>query len=168
MKYLSIVALVIFMAACSQPKNQTESSNQSSEAAEMPETTTDGVATDTIRIAGSGNTMAEIKFSKSQIIVAPKTMITVALTNNSTNASMPHNIVFIEKGKGNDVGQAGVMHKDNGYVKPNDINVIAHSKVANIGETVYVTFETPASGEYEFICSYPGHWSLMKGDFIVE
>lgn len=156
------------MAACSQPSSNEERNEENTETTETVESTSEEVAIDTIRISGMGNTMAEIKFSKDRITVAPKTMVTIELTNESTNASMPHNFVIIEKGKANEVGQAGVMNADNGYVKPNDINVIAHTAVANIGEKVYLTFETPAAGEYEFICSYPGHWSLMKGDFIVE
>jgi azurin len=168
MKYLSIFTIVVLLAACSQPASNENNSEETAETTETTQPTEEVSATDTIEISGMGNTMAEIKFSKDRISVAPKTMVTIALTNKSTNASMPHNFVVIEKGKANDVGQAGVMNADNGYVKPNDINVIAHTAVANIGETVYLTFETPAAGEYEFICSYPGHWSLMKGDFIVE
>ncbi|MEM6771051.1 MAG: plastocyanin/azurin family copper-binding protein, partial [Bacteroidota bacterium] len=26
----------------------------------------------------------------------------------------------------------------------------------------------PAAGEYDFICTFPGHYGVMKGKFIVE
>jgi len=112
--------------------------------------------------------MSEMKFNKKVIRVPANKNITIALTNRSSDATMPHNIVIIKKGFANDVGQAGLSHKENAYVKPNDQNVIAHSPLAQIGETVYFSFKTPRIGNYEFICSYPGHWGLMKGEFITK
>jgi azurin len=53
-------------------------------------------------------------------------------------------------------------------VNPEDKRVIAYSALALMGETVYFTFTTPTAGEYEFICSYPGHWGRMKGKFVTE
>lgn len=123
---------------------------------------------DTIVLVGSGATMSEMKFDKKTIAVPADKEITIALVNESTDASMPHNVVIINEGTANDVGQAGLKFKDNGYVNPEDSNVIAHSEVAQMGETVYLTFTTPSAGDYEFICSYPGHWGLMKGKFLTR
>ena len=36
------------------------------------------------------------------------------------------------------------------------------------GEETTIEFEAPAKGEYTFICSFPGHYALMNGKFIVE
>ena len=36
------------------------------------------------------------------------------------------------------------------------------------GETAVIEFDSPAVGEYEFLCSFPGHSGMMKGKFIVE
>jgi azurin len=123
---------------------------------------------DTIWVVASGADMSQIKFDTKLIKVPTAKLLTIALQNKSTDATMPHNLVIIQPGTANDVGQAGYKFLDNGYVAPDDKNVIAHSPVAQINETVYFTFTTPAAGEYQFICSYPGHWGLMKGTFITE
>lgn len=123
---------------------------------------------DTILVIASGATMSEMRFDVKNIKVPAGKELTIALENQSTDATMPHNIVFVQEGTGNKVGQAGLAYKDNSYVQPNDKNVIAHSPLVQIGETVYFTFTTPTAGDYSFICSYPGHWGLMKGDFITE
>ncbi|MDG1756262.1 MAG: plastocyanin/azurin family copper-binding protein [Bacteroidia bacterium] len=126
------------------------------------------ITSDTLFIDALGANMSEMKFNKKVIRVPANKNITIALTNESSDATMPHNIVIIKKGFANDVGQAGLRHKVNAYVKPNDQNVIANSPLAQIGETVYFSFKTPEIGNYEFICSYPGHWGLMKGEFITK
>ena len=97
--------------------------------------------------------MSEMKFNKKVIRVPANKNITIALTNESSDATMPHNIVIIKKGFANDVGQAGLRHKGNAYVKPNDQNVIANSPLAQIGETVYFSFKTPVFLNPNFLCN---------------
>ena len=36
------------------------------------------------------------------------------------------------------------------------------------GETDVIEFPAPEKGTYEFLCSFPGHYGMMKGKFIVE
>ena len=48
--------------------------------------------------------------------------------------------------------------------------MIAHTKIVGGGQTATVTFPTSkfTKGEsYSFFCSFPGHWSMMKGAFKV-
>jgi azurin len=52
------------------------------------------------------------------------------------------------------------------YVPANDARVIAFTKIIGGGETTSVTF--PASkltkgGDYTFICTFPGHYVIMRG-----
>ncbi len=56
----------------------------------------------------------------------------------------------------------------NDHIKKGDTRVIAHTKIIGGGQTTSVTFATSAlkAGEaYSFFCSFPGHWSIMKGAF---
>jgi azurin len=56
----------------------------------------------------------------------------------------------------------------NDHIKPGDARVIAHTKIVGGGQTTTVTFPTSKlkQGEsYSFFCSFPGHWSIMKGPF---
>lgn len=151
--------------ACSGSSNESHSQTETTAA---PVATTPINENDTIEIIASGANMTEMRFNIKTLKVPANKILTIALVNESTDATMPHNIVFVQPGTANDVGQAGYKFEDNGYVNPDDINVIASSPVVQINETVYFQFTTPDVGEYEFICSYPGHWGRMKGNFITE
>nr|MBF0684766.1 azurin [Pseudomonas sp.] len=61
-------------------------------------------------------------------------------------------------------GMAAGLDKD--YVKPDDARVIAHTDMIGGGQESTVSFDVAklAAGEkYMFFCSFPGHWSIMKG-----
>jgi azurin len=52
------------------------------------------------------------------------------------------------------------------YVKPGDPRVIAASKVIGGGESATVTIpvaKLKAGEKYTYICTFPGHASIMKG-----
>jgi len=82
---------------------------------------------------------------------------------------MGHNFVLLKQGI--DLGAFGSeasAAKDTDYIPNGGKDVIAHTKMIGGGETISVTFQAPAKGEYNFICSFPGHYGLMQGKFIVE
>ncbi|NBC47572.1 MAG: azurin [Gammaproteobacteria bacterium] len=60
---------------------------------------------------------------------------------------------------------------ENDYIKPGDERVIAHTKIIGGGESDTISFSpsplTPG-GDYSFFCSYPGHWSVMRGTFVLK
>ncbi len=169
MKYIIISILAITLVACGGGQKDTGFDTDNEELSSAPvKATTPVDESDTIRIVALGANMSEMKFDTKSIKVPANKEITVLLVNESTDATMPHNIVFIQEGTANEVGQGGVKFKDNAYINPEDQNVLAHSPLVQIGETAYFTFTTPAAGDYEFICSYPGHWGKMKGKFVTE
>ena len=45
---------------------------------------------------------------------------------------------------------------------------IAHTKMLGGGESDTIEFDAPAPGTYTFMCTFPGHYALMQGKFIVE
>lgn len=54
----------------------------------------------------------------------------------------------------------------NGYLKPDDDRVIAHTDMIGGGEESSVTFDVSklnAGQDYTYFCSFPGHWAIMKG-----
>ncbi len=53
-----------------------------------------------------------------------------------------------------------------GYLKPDDARVIAHTKMLAGGESDTIKFDVTkltAGAPYTFFCSFPGHSSIMKG-----
>jgi azurin len=41
--------------------------------------------------------------------------------------------------------------------------VLAYTQMAPSGTTSEVTFTAPAAGAYPYICTFPGHYMMMKG-----
>ncbi|MDW8352689.1 MAG: plastocyanin/azurin family copper-binding protein [Anaerolineae bacterium] len=54
------------------------------------------------------------------------------------------------------------------YVKPNDPNVIAHTRLVAPGESDTITFDAPPPGEYPYICTFPGYYNTMNGVLVVQ
>jgi len=48
------------------------------------------------------------------------------------------------------------------------VDVIAASDLAMPGETVVLEFKAPSKGNYEYLCTYPGHGEIMRGYFFVK
>jgi azurin len=95
--------------------------------------------------------------------------LTLIHTGKRTKEEMGHNFVLLKK----DVeirpfAMSVLDDKANGYVPQSKEDIIAFSEVIGGGQSITITFETPPKGIYNFLCSVPGHFGLMKGKFIVE
>jgi azurin len=116
-------------------------------------------------IASVGETMT---FDKKELTVPAGSRVTLTLKNNATSPVMTHNWILVQKGKVEEVGQAAVtVPADQGHL-PKNAAIIAHTPLSKPGETVTVTFDAPPPGTYEFVCSTPGHYMLMRGTFTVQ
>ncbi|CAM3305665.1 plastocyanin/azurin family copper-binding protein [Rhodothermus bifroesti] len=108
----------------------------------------------------------ELKFKQTEFTVQPGE--TVRLIFKNTAKVMPHNVVVLNTSSPavvNRVGTAAITAKD--YV-PDDPAILAYTKLAQPGETVEVTFKAPATpGRYRYICTFPGHFSMMQGTMVV-
>lgn len=96
----------------------------------------------------------------------------VKLTLNHTGKmpvqAMGHNVVILKPG----TDLAALAEKANvaaetNYI-PKDDNILFHTDLVGGGESTSIMFEAPEPGEYIFICSFPGHYAMMQGKFIVE
>ena len=82
---------------------------------------------------------------------------------------MQHNIVITMPGKLEVVGRAAdkLATAANGaalnYV-PQMPEVLFHTRLVNPQETVTLEFTAPSeAGDYPYVCTFPGHWSIMNG-----
>lgn len=145
-------------------QNKTESSTSTTRSQEGTETDRE-----VAEVSLSGND--QMQFDKKEIRV--KAGQTVRLTFKHTGQMaknvMGHNFVLLTKGTNiNEFGQTAVKFPDNNYIPEDTNNVIAHTEMIGGGETTTIEFEAPEAGTYDFICSFPGHYALMQGKFIVE
>jgi len=114
----------------------------------------------------------QMKFNKKTLKAKAGSEIELTLKHvgEMSKQAMGHNFVLLNKGVDMmEFGERAAGASDNGYI-PTDAgdDVIAHTEMIGGGESATVTFIAPEKGEYDFICSFPGHVALMKGKFIVE
>lgn len=109
----------------------------------------------------------ELKFKQTEFTVAPGETVRLIFKNTAT--VMPHNVVVLNTASPtvvNRVGMAAITDPD--YV-PDDPAILAYTKVAQPGEVVEVTFKAPDNpGRYRYVCTFPGHYSLMQGTMVVS
>lgn len=88
-------------------------------------------------------------------------------TGSLPKTAMGHNLVLSKTADIPGIATDGIgAGPDAAYVKAGDERVIAHTGLIGGGESTSVTFDVSklAAGEdYSFFCSFPGHYSLMKG-----
>lgn len=80
---------------------------------------------------------------------------------------MGHNFVLGKSSDADGINADGMkVGVQQNYVKPGDPRVIAASKVVGGGESTTVTIpvaKLKAGEKYTYICTFPGHASIMRG-----
>ena len=115
------------------------------------------------------NSNDQMKFDKKIIKVNSNQKVTVTLnhTGRFPAASMGHNFVLVKNDVDiNEYALRAAGARNSEYI-PEGENEIAYTKMLGGGESDTITFDAPEPGTYTFICSFPGHYQLMMGEFIV-
>lgn len=83
---------------------------------------------------------------------------------------MGHNFILLKKGvDANAFAAAASAAKDTDYIaEGQEEEIIAHTEMIGGGASTTIEFDAPEAGTYRFMCSFPGHFAMMQGDFIVE
>ncbi|MEM6830412.1 MAG: azurin [Bacteroidota bacterium] len=163
---LSFIILFAFLyASCeSKPKKEEANAHQNAVETHADSGETDGVVELTI------NSTDQMLYDKEELIVPAGATITLTLnhTGELPKKIMGHNLVILKAGTNIEsfIGDA-YSAVANDYIPDSD-QMIAYTKLIGGGETTTITFEAPAKGSYDFVCSFPGHSMIMKGKFIVR
>ena len=85
---------------------------------------------------------------------------------------MPHNLVIGRPGSAEAIGTAaealGASGFAVGFVPVHD-QILVASKLLNHQESQLLEFKAPTErGDYDFVCTFPGHWRLMRGVMSVK
>ncbi|WP_251359540.1 azurin [Kangiella sp. TOML190] len=116
----------------------------------------------------NANDQMQFDVSEIKVKAGEEVKLTLNHTGNLGKEVMGHNFVVLAVGTDAAAfGQAAMQAKDSDYIPANSEAVLAHTKVVGGGESDTISF-TLEKGTYDFICSFPGHWGIMKGKIIVE
>ena len=140
------------------------------EEAEAEVTQKSGIISDTdnlttIRI----NTVVEkMKYDTPNLTVKAGKKIKLIFANPDF---MPHNIVLVNPGKADSVAmeamKLGATGFDVGFV-PKSVDVIWASKLIDHGAEQVIEFNAPTKlGDYPYVCTFPGHHIIMRGNMKV-
>lgn len=98
--------------------------------------------------------------------------VNLRTTSNIPKNAMAHNFVLLDLDTdAAEFASASARASDNEYIAPDyEDNIIEATSLLGDGETDSITFTVPDEpGEYEFICTFPGHYTAgMVGKLIVE
>ncbi len=113
-----------------------------------------------------------MRFNMKRIVVngGQKVKITLKHVGKMSKDLMGHNLVILKKGvKMNDFAQKANAAKDSDYIPADSKNeIVAYTKMIGGGEETTIEFDAPEAGEYDFFCSFPSHYAIMKGKFVVK
>jgi azurin len=84
---------------------------------------------------------------------------------------MGHNWLLAKTADWQALAQAGQAAGAPNYVPAGDARALAATDVIGGGEETTISFDISgleAGGDYTYFCSFPGHFVLMNGKFIIE
>jgi uncharacterized cupredoxin-like copper-binding protein len=105
-----------------------------------------------------------LKYDIAQFEVKAGSKIRLVFNNND---DMTHNVVIVVPGAGDEIGKLalnlGLKGSEMNYV-PNSPKVLFHTALLQPESSESIYFIAPTKpGEYMFLCTYPGHASVMRG-----
>jgi azurin len=109
---------------------------------------------------------AKMIFDQESITVVAGRSVSLLFENPDM---MPHNVVIVQPGSAQKVGEAAdaMASLKDGFEKhfvPDLPEVLFATPLVNKDQSFRLEFTAPEiPGEYPFICSFPGHWRVMKG-----
>ncbi len=109
---------------------------------------------------------ARMMFDKTSLAVTAGSPVTIVFKNAD---DMAHNVVVVKPGSSEKVGKAAeaMAAEKDGYERhfvPKIPEVLFATPLVAGGKSFRLEFTAPSeAGDYPFICSFPGHWQMMKG-----
>ena len=108
-----------------------------------------------------------------EVKAGTKVKVTLKNVGLIPKIAMGHNFVLLKKGEtafgfGPQVVANGGNHANDFIPTKGKEKILASTKMLGPGEEDSVIFTAPESGEYEYLCTFPGHFALMRGKMIVK
>lgn len=166
LKNLTLAALVLFMGACKDnTKNTVETTTPPAHQHE------ETVVEDTrFKVTIEGNDQMQFDTKELKVPVGEPIVLTLKHTGKMAKNVMGHNLVVLNQETDfQSFAEKAAMAAATDYIPTSEEgSVLAHTKVIGGGESDTIEFTITEAGTYEFLCSFPGHYAMMRGVIIAE
>ncbi|HSQ67364.1 MAG TPA: plastocyanin/azurin family copper-binding protein [Polyangiaceae bacterium] len=116
-----------------------------------------------LKVTAQATTMA---FDPTTLTVPAGSTVHLVLENKKPGA-LAHNWALVNPGTEAKVAADGLAKGEAAnYIAPG-ADLLANTELVKPGTTGEVTFKAPAAGKYPYICTFPGHYMMMKGTLTV-
>ena len=166
MKKINFFLLVFIIISCGENVDRKKNKFEYKKI-EKKEVSSDKKSKSSVIVLNSSDLM---KFDQNELRVFAGQDITLTLTHTGKMSKeiMGHNFVLLKKKTDlDDFAQRAMLARENEYIPVGD-ETIAYTKMIGGGESDTITFTAPKTGSYTYICTFPGHYGLMKGVLIVS
>jgi len=170
-KKLMLVLTAIAMVSCGEKKEKEQINLNDNSAGTTESVTKEKSSLDenVVEITITGNDQMQYNLKEMKVKAGQTVRITLKNIGKLDKSVMGHNWVLLTSGTDiPEFGALAVTAKATDYIPAGTDKVIAHTKLLSGGESDTIEFVAPAAGTYDFMCSFPGHYALMKGKFIVQ
>ncbi|MDB4491579.1 plastocyanin/azurin family copper-binding protein, partial [bacterium] len=113
----------------------------------------------------------QLRYDTNHITVEANKPFEIVFENDDL---MPHNLIICQKGAKEALGTAALTmtpdqldREGRAYVPKSD-KIIAATKMLEAGERARLPIKALPPGEYEYVCTFPGHWSVMSGTLSIR
>ena len=112
----------------------------------------------------------QMLYDKTLIVVEAGKPVSIVLINEDT---MPHNAVVVRPGTLEEIGAAAEKMPPEADARgrlyiPDSPNVLHATKMIDPGQQAKLSFIAPKqTGDYQYVCTFPGHWRRMVGTLAV-
>lgn len=113
----------------------------------------------------------QMRYDTPRLVVPADKPVEIRFINDDF---MPHNLVIVKPGARERVGLA------TGKMKPDELDsegrafladtadILEATRLLEPGHSAVLKFTSPSrEGVYEYLCTYPGHYQMMRGEFVV-
>ena len=125
------------------------------------------------KITITGNDTMQFDVKEFTVKAGAKVELTFKNVGKLPKLAMGHNLVILKEGVsplkfGQKIMGMGAS-PTNPLPKESLVDVIAATKLLGPGESEKLSFTAPKqAGLYQFLCSFPGHYAIMRGVMVVE
>lgn len=125
------------------------------------------ILADTHKVTITGNDTMQFDLKSFEVNTGENVELTFKNIGKIPKIAMGHNLVILKKGVsaiafGQKAMGAGANASN---ALPDSVkgDTIASTKLLGPAESETITFTAPEAGDYEYVCTFPGHFALMRG-----